>query len=49
MNKIVKCSFTSGKVESSLEKHIKELEIALKSIHNISETLKIHVILNHVK
>lgn len=49
MNKVVNCCFTSGKVGDSLDSYIEELKNALKSIENLSETLKIHVILSHVK
>lgn len=48
MNKIVICSFTAGKVGPSLDAHIAELYKALKSIDDLSVTLKIHVILEHV-
>lgn len=49
MNKIVNCCFTSGKVGPSLDDHIKELDYALKSIQKLSRTLKIHIILTHIK
>lgn len=49
MNKVVNCCFTSGKVGPSLDAYIKELEYALNGIDKLSETLKIHVILSHVK
>lgn len=49
MNKVVDCCFTSGKIGPSIDSHINELGKALKSIENLSETLKIHVILAHVK
>ena len=49
MNKIVHCCFTSNKVGPSLECHLTEFENAMKSIENISQTLKIHIVLEHVK
>ena len=49
MDKVVNCCFTSGKVGSSLDDYIEELKQALESIEQLSETLKIHVILSHVK
>ena len=49
MNKIVDCCFTSGKIESLVEPYITELGKALARIENLRETLKIHVILAHVK
>lgn len=49
MNKVVNCCFISGKVGPSLDEYINELDIALKSIDNVSRTLKLHVILAHVK
>lgn len=51
MNKTVNCCFTSGKVEpfNLLDTYIDEVDKALKTIDNICETLKIHIILTHVK
>ena len=49
MNKLVDCCFTSGKRGMLINSHINELRNALKSIGDISETLKIHVILEHVE
>lgn len=49
MNKIVDCCFTSGKIGSLLDTHIKNLHYALKSIDKLTETLKIHIILSHIK
>lgn len=49
MNKVVNCCFTAGKVGPSLDTYISELDTALKSIENLSTTLKIHVILAHIQ
>lgn len=48
LKKVVNCCFTSGKVGPSLDTYIRELDNSLKSIDNLSTTLKIHVILAHV-
>ena len=48
MNKIVECSFTFGKVGENLQQFLHELKGALQRIENVSTTLKIHVLLNHV-
>lgn len=48
MNKILNCSFTSGKVGPSLNSHIDELRRVVEHL-DISKTLKIHVIVDHLK
>lgn len=48
MDKIVNCCFSTKKVEENLDDYIGELKTALKATE-VSETLKIHVILDHLK
>lgn len=51
MNKVVDCSFTSGKVGPELNVHLDKLNkalIALHEIEDISVTLKIHVLKTHI-
>jgi len=52
MNKVVDCSFTSGKVGPELDIHLNELNEALDALHEIEDvsiTLKIHVLKTHIK
>lgn len=49
MNKVVSCCFTTNTVGPELDKHISELRKALGSLEDVSETLKIHVSLKHIK
>ncbi|CAH1106663.1 unnamed protein product [Psylliodes chrysocephalus] len=49
MNKVVISSFTSGKVGPLISDHVKELRKCLDSIENVSCTLKIHVLLDHLE
>lgn len=48
MNKIVDCCFTAKAVGPNLDKLLKELSLAVKATQ-VSETLKIHVLLEHIK
>lgn len=50
INKVVDCYFTSKSwTGPSLAEHIMDLHKSLKAIDNLYETLKIHVILQHVE
>lgn len=49
MDKLVNSCFTSGKVEPAYSSHLNELRRALESIENVSKTLKIHVLLEHLE
>lgn len=52
MNKVVNCCFTSGKVGPNLKDHMKSLRKAiddLESICNISDSLKLHILKEHVE
>lgn len=49
MNKVVTCSFTSGEVDPLVGDRLKELRGCLDSIENLSRTLKIHVLLDHLE
>ena len=48
MDKVVKDCFSTSKINSELDIHIKELNKTLKATE-VSETLKSHVALNHIK
>lgn len=49
MNKVVNCCFKSDKVGEGLNEHLKELRRALDAIENLSETVKIHVLKEHIE
>lgn len=49
MDKIVNCYFTSGKIGESIDSHILDLHNALKSIDDLSVTVKLHVLISHLR
>ena len=49
MDKIVNSCFSVRKVDNGLDEKIKELNIAFAALESVTETLKIHVSLKHLK
>lgn len=49
MNKVVHGCFSTKKVSTDINKHLEELSKCFYAIPNLSETLKIHILLNHVE
>ena len=48
MDKVVECCFSTKKVGENLDDHIEKFKLAYKST-GVSETLKVHVIMEHLK